>query len=117
MTKAQAKQLGTLITRTRERAGKSIRQVAREIDADPSWVLKVERGNAVSPAPELLARLAEALDIDLERIDRITRGHVSGGMPAMRTYFRAAFTDFSDEDIGQIEALVSELRAAHGGKQ
>lgn len=116
MTEAQARQLGKFITRARERKGWSIRQVAREIGADPAWILKVERGDYASPAPELLARVAEVLDIDAERMDRITRGHVSGNLPEVRTYFRAKFADLSDEDIGQIEALVADLQEEHGGK-
>jgi transcriptional regulator with XRE-family HTH domain len=114
MTESQARQLGKLIARARERKGWSIRQVAREIGADPAWILKVERGDYASPAPELLARVAEALDIDAERMDRITRGHVSGNLPEVRTYFRAKF-DLPDAAIGQIEELVAELRDEHGG--
>ena len=116
MTKAQARQLGKLITRTREGKGWAIRQVAREIGADPAWILKVERGDYASPAPELLARVAEVLDIDAERMDRITRGHVSGNLPEVRTYFRAKY-DMSDTAIGRIEDLVAELQEEHGGKR
>jgi hypothetical protein len=58
--------------------------------------------------------LAEVLDIDPERIDQISRGHLSGNLPEVRTYFRSKY-DLSDDAIGQIEKLVTELRDEHGG--
>jgi transcriptional regulator with XRE-family HTH domain len=115
MTEAQAKQLGKLITRMREGRNWSLRQLAREIGADPAWVLKLERGDYTAPAPERLVRIVEALDIDPERIDRITRGHLSRNLPEMRTYFRAKAADLSEGDITRIEKLVNKLRREHGG--
>lgn len=117
MTKAQAQQLGKLIARTRERKELTYRHLAGEIGADPSWIVKVERGEFASPAPERLFRLAEVLDIDPERIDRITRGAVSASLPEVRTYFRSKFDDLSDDDIGQIENLLAELHKKPGGKR
>ena len=114
MTEAQARQLGKLIARARERKGWSFRQLAGESGFGPAWILKLERGDYTSPPPERLARLAEMLDIDPERMNRITRGHVAAGLPAVRTYFRAKF-DLSESDIGQIEDLLTELREEHGG--
>lgn len=117
MTESQAKQLGSLITRSRERRGWSIRQLAREIEADPAWVLKVERGNSRSPEPELLTKLADALDLDPKRLDRITGRHLSKSLPGMRAYFRALHSDLSDADVEKVEALVAELHDEQGGKR
>lgn len=115
MTEAQARQLGKLLARTRERKGWSLRHLAREIGANPAWILNLERGSYASPAPERLGRLAELLDLDPERIDRITRGHVSASLPEVRTYFRTKYNDLPDTAIGQIEDLVAELRDEYGG--
>lgn len=115
MTKAQAQQLGKLIARTRERRKVTYRHLAGEIGADPTWIVRLEQGAFASPAPERLFRLAEVLDIDPERIDRITRGAVSGSLPEVRTYFRSKF-DLSDDGIGKIENLLAELRDEQGGK-
>jgi transcriptional regulator with XRE-family HTH domain len=114
MTEAQARQLGKLIARTRERKGWSFRQLVRESDIPQTWIVKLERGDFASPAPERLARLAEVLDIDPERIDQITRGYLSESMPEVRTYFRSKY-DLPDGAIGQIEDLVTELREEYGG--
>ncbi len=114
MTEAQARQLGKLIARTRERKGWSFRQLAAESEIPLTWIVKLERGDFASPAPERLARLAEVLDIDPERIDRITRGAVSGSLPEVRTYFRSKY-ELSDAAIGQIEDLLTELREEDGG--
>lgn len=115
MTEAQAKQLGKLITRSREGRDWSLRHLAREIGADVAWLHKLERGGYTAPAPDRLVRIIEALDIDPERIDRITRGHLSRNLPGMRTYFRATAADLSDGDIARIEKLVNKLRREHGG--
>jgi transcriptional regulator with XRE-family HTH domain len=117
MTKAQAQQLGKLIARTRERKNLTYRHLAGEIGADPTWIVRLERGEFASPAPERLARLAEVLDIDPERIDRIAGRHLSKSLPGMRTYFRALHSDLSDADIEKVEALVAELHDEQGGKR
>jgi transcriptional regulator with XRE-family HTH domain len=114
MTESQARQLGKLIARARERKEWSFRQLAGEIGADPAWVVRLEQGKFASPGPERLARIAELLDIDPERMDRISHGHVSGSLPEVRTYFRAKF-DLPDTAIGQIEDLLTELRDEYGG--
>jgi transcriptional regulator with XRE-family HTH domain len=114
MTEAQARQLGKLIARTRERRGWSFRQLSAESDIPRTWIVNLERGAFASPAPERLARLAEVLDIDPERIDQITRGHLSANLPEVRTYFRSKF-DLSDADIEKVEALLDELHDESGG--
>lgn len=114
MTRSQAQQLGKLIARARERKQLTYRQLGAEIGADPAWIVRLEQGGYLTPGPERLFRLAEVLDIDPERIDRITRGAVSGSLPAVRTYFRSKF-DLSDDAIGQIEDLVEELQSEEGG--
>ncbi len=109
MTNAQAKQLGTLIARARLRQNRSLRELAAALGVHSSWLGFLEQGRFLDPAPDRLARLAQALDIAPGRIDRITKGAVSEGLPDMRTYFRAKY-DLTPEQAAQVERYVERLR-------
>jgi transcriptional regulator with XRE-family HTH domain len=60
--------LGMALTLLRERCGKGKGRLAREAGIQRSHLLAYERGEMV-PRPETLARLAEALDATVERIE------------------------------------------------
>jgi transcriptional regulator with XRE-family HTH domain len=109
MTPNQAKQLGAVIAKARAKKGWSIFQLASRIGAPKSWVGFLEQGRYVDPAPERLARIAELLDIEAGRMDRLTQGAVSEGLPELGTYFRAKY-DLTPEQIEQVERYVRRLR-------
>lgn len=111
MTPNQAKRLGTLIAKARARKGISLRDLATEVGVHSSWIGFLEQGRFIDPAPDRLARLAEALDIEPSRIDRIAKGAVAEGLPGIRTYFRAKY-DLTPEQVDQIERYVKRLRRA-----
>ena len=110
MTPSQAKQLGVVIARARMKRGLSIRELAAQLDVHASWVGFLEQGRYVDPAPDRLARIAELLNIDSARMDRLTRGAVAEGLPELGTYFRAKY-DLSPEQIEQVERYVRRLRS------
>jgi transcriptional regulator with XRE-family HTH domain len=108
MTPIQAKQLGRLIAKARARKGQSLRDLASELGVHASWLGFLEQGRYVEPAPDRLARIAEALDIEPSRIDRITRGSVAESLPEIHTYFRAKY-DLSAEEIAKVERYIRRL--------
>lgn len=110
MTPTQAKQLGAVIAKARAKKGLSIRDLAAKLGVHTSWVGFLEQGRYVDPAPDRLARIAELLDIPAARMNRLTRGAVSEGLPELRTYFRAKY-DLSPEQIEQVERYVRRLRS------
>jgi len=105
MTQAQAKQLGTLMAKARRRKGLSHRALALQLGVAYGWLSELEAGRFVDPAPDRLARLAEALDIEPARIDRITKGSMADSLPEVRTYFRAKY-GLTPEESAQIERYV-----------
>lgn len=111
MTQAQANQLGKLITKTRSKRGLSTRELASRSDVANGWLAGIEAGRFLEPGADRLARLAEVLGIDPGRIDRITKGAVTAGLPEMRTYFRAKL-DLTPEQIAQVEAYIARIRSA-----
>jgi len=109
ITTIQARKLGTLIAKARARKGLSVREVAERLGVSKGWVGELEQGRYLDPSPDRLARLAEMLDIEPGRIDRITKGSVSGSLPGIRTYFRAKY-DLTPDQIERVERYVRRLK-------
>lgn len=116
MTEIQARQLGHVLSKARQKKGLSLRDVEDLTGIQYTWIARLEHGDFAAPASERLTRLAELLDIDPERIDRLTRGQVSAALPEVRTYLRTKY-ELSPEQINEIEAVVERVRreAGHEG--
>jgi transcriptional regulator with XRE-family HTH domain len=112
VTKEQAKRIGRMIATARRNKSWSLRRLSTESGISPPWLLKLERGEYTTPAPERLIRVADALHVDPERIERIVKGQISENLPGVRTYFRAKF-DLSAEEIDEIERTVTEIQRNH----
>jgi hypothetical protein len=56
-----------------------------------------------------LARIGELLDIEPGRMDGLTQGAVSEGLPELGTYFRAKY-DLTPEQIEHVQRYVRRLR-------
>ena len=106
LTPAKAKELGRLVAKARAKKGLSTRNLAVELGISNVWITKLEAGAFVDPSPALLAKLAEALDIEPSRIDRLMPGAVADSLPGMRTYFRAKY-DLSPEQIARIAQYIN----------
>src|ERR1700733_1565734 len=89
LTVVQAKQLGAVVASARAKRGISLRALAAELGVGVSWLAELEAGKYLDPAPDRLAQLAGSLDIRPERIDRLTNGAMTEGLPELRVYFRA----------------------------
>jgi transcriptional regulator with XRE-family HTH domain len=111
MTQSQATRLGQLIASARAEAGLSTRALAAELDVANGWITELENGRFLDPAADRLARLAEVLNIEPGRIDRLTKGAIVDGLPAPRTYFRAKFA-LTPEEAARVERYIDRLRRA-----
>jgi transcriptional regulator with XRE-family HTH domain len=112
MIREQAASIGRLIATARRNRGWSLRQLSNETGITHTWLLKLERGEYLSPASDRLIRVADALGVDPERIERISKGQVADSLPGVRTYFRAKY-DLSAEEIDEIERTVKEVQRNH----
>ena len=113
MTDAQARNLGRLIQAARLRQGLSFRDLQKLTGGLPLSSLKaLEDGRWSDPAPANVMRVAEALQIDPARIDRVSRDHLADALPGVRTYFRSK-TKASPEQLDEIEAAVAEIQAKY----
>ncbi len=111
ITTIQARRLGALISKARTRKGVPQTALATQLGVATGWLAGLEQGRFLDPSPDRLARIAEALDIEPGRIDRITKGSVAHSLPGMQTYFRAKY-DLTPEQAAQVERYVNRLRRA-----
>lgn len=109
MTEKQLKSLGELIAKARNKHGVSLRQLAEQIDADSSWIQRVEQGLVKEPSPERLAELIDVLDLNAARMDRVSGGYIKQGLVGSRSYFRAKY-DLTPEQTEQIEDEIKKLK-------
>ena len=112
LTRTRAKELGLLIAHARAKAGLSTRVLAGRLHISNAYVSRLESGEYLDPSPAVLTKLAEALDIEPGRLDRIMRGAIADGLPDMRMYFRAKY-DLTSSDIERIAKYMS--RYVDGG--
>jgi transcriptional regulator with XRE-family HTH domain len=115
MVKEQAQRIGRMIATARRNKGWSLRQLSNETGISHTWLLKLEHGEYVTPAPDRLIRVADALGVDPERIERVVKGQMSDSLPGVRTYFRAKY-DLSAEEIDEIERTVKDIQTKHEGR-
>lgn len=108
MTETQAKRLGELLVRERERQGLSLRVFAERADIPYTWLARIEQGKFTHPAADRLARVAETLGIDPARIDRLSHNHLADSLPSVHTYFRSK-EKASPEEIAEIEAAIRRI--------
>jgi len=112
MTDAQARTLGLLIRNARTAKGLSFRALAAITDVPLVSLKRFEDGVYNDPSPAQIVRIAEALDIDPARIDRVSRDHLASSMPTMRTYFRSK-EKLSPEALDEVERALAEIRAKY----
>jgi transcriptional regulator with XRE-family HTH domain len=109
MTEVQARELARLVKQARRTRKLSLRALDELTGVSYGWLARLERGVMIAPAPSKLTRVAEALGIPPERIDRITRGRISRDLPPIRTYFRAKY-QLNRHEITQIEEVFDQIR-------
>jgi transcriptional regulator with XRE-family HTH domain len=113
-------QLGNYVRATREAAGWSLRRLAAATGVNPTWLMRLERGQYHSPDPRLLARLAQALGIDTADLFLAADYRGSDGLPGFAPYLRAKY-ELPPEAVDQLAAhfdLINErYRRSEGGRR
>src|SRR6266699_1614632 len=88
--------LGEYIKAQREALGVSERQLAGRIGIHHSYLARLEAGDYAQPAPAVLHRLAEALDLEPEDLFALAGHTVPHELPSFAPYLRAKY-DISDQ--------------------
>jgi len=112
----QTTQLGEHVRHLRQARGLSVRGLAAQAKVDATWLSRLEHGTYSSPDPRSLARLARALDIDVEDL-YLDAGYSDGhGLPGFAPYLRAKY-DLPAEAVAQLEAHFRLINEKYSDKE
>lgn len=114
MDQKQAKRLGAYLRAHREAAGLSARQLAESVGVNNAQIIRLEQGGIASPKADLLARIAEIIDVPTGELYGLAGYAAPQDLPSFRPYMRAKYGDLPDEALGEIESIFAKLARRHG---
>jgi transcriptional regulator with XRE-family HTH domain len=114
MDEQQAKTLGSLLRQKREALGLSLRQLAKLAEVNDVNIFRLERGDWAAPAPDKLARIAEALGLSLADVYALADYAVPTDLPSFKPYLRTKYRSLPQEEVDKIEAYAQKLAKKHG---
>lgn len=116
MDEQQAKTLGSLLKQKRESLGLSLRQLAKLADVNDVNIFRLERGDWAAPAPDKLARIAEALGLSLADVYALADYAVPTDLPSFKLYLRTKYRGLPQDEVDKIGAYAQKLAKKHGVK-
>lgn len=114
MEPEQAKRLGTYLREARQAKGLSARQLGDLTDINDATIVRFENGSFTAPAPDKLARIAEALDLSIADVFALAEYASPSELPSFTPYLRTKYRDLPDDAVEQIEKYVARLAKKHG---
>jgi len=110
----QAKELGQRLRARREELGLSLRQLEKLTDVDDGTLVRIEQGAFAAPAPDKLARIAEALGISLADVFALAEYAVPGDLPSFQPYLRSKYRDMPPEAVDDLNKAFARIVRKHG---
>jgi transcriptional regulator with XRE-family HTH domain len=110
----QAEELGKLLRERRQELGLSTHQLGAQVGVRQSTILRVEHGRFASPRPAKLARIAEALSLDLADVYARAGYLVPDGLPSFEPYLTAKYGNLPETAVMELVGHFDELVARHG---
>jgi len=114
MDDEQAKALGKVLRDRREALGLSLRQLTQRVSIPDATIVRIEQGAFSAPAPDKLARLADALGLSLADVYALADYAVPSDLPSFKPYLRTKYRDLPAEDVAAIERYATRLARKHG---
>ena len=108
--------LGGYVKRARERAGFSLRNLEQITDIPKSTLNRLELGQLDNPAPDILHRIAEALELDSEDLFAFVGYRPSKKLPSLAPYLRAKY-DLPPDALQRANAAITEILDAYDQEQ
>jgi len=101
--------LSRLLTELRTAANMTTWALAQRSGIDRSNIRRYESGVASNLTPATMQKLADALDVEVERLYEAHWQTTGQPLPSLPTYFRTKYGGFNDQQIARIEAFVEQL--------
>lgn len=114
MDDTQAKALGKVLKDRREALGLSLKKLGDKVGLPDVTILRFERGEYAAPAPDKLARVADALGLSLADVYALADYAVPSDLPSFTPYLRTKYRSLPTEDIEAIEKYAQRLARKHG---
>jgi transcriptional regulator with XRE-family HTH domain len=107
--------LGATLRQLREFAGKSLKAVAEPSRISTAYLQKLERGEVLSPSPNILHRLAQTLGADYLELMRRAGYVVPGESASGKTLAHALSSDnLTDEEADALTTYLQVMRERRG---
>ena len=110
----QAKALGQYLRSRREALKLSTRGLAALAGVPDSTIVRFEQGAYAAPSPDKLARLAEALGLNLADVYALANYAAPADLPSVGPYLRTKYRDLPPEALDALSRDVSRVLARHG---
>lgn len=114
MDDEQAKRLGDVLRARREALGFSLRQLKERCGIDDGLLSRMEQGQILTPSPDKLARLAEALDVRMADLYAMADYAVPSELPSFRPYLRTKYRSMPSPAIEEMERYFARLGKKYG---
>jgi transcriptional regulator with XRE-family HTH domain len=114
MDQEQAKQLGSWLRQQRQEAGLSTVQLAKQVGTTDGTITRIEQGAFTAPAPDKLARIAEALGLNLADVYAMAEYAVPADLPSFQPYLRRKYRDMPPEAVEDLDKAFQEIIDKHG---
>lgn len=114
MDPKQAKRLGAILRGRRAELGWSSRRLANEAGVPDSTIIRLEQGAFLSPRPEKLAAIAQALGLSTRRIMEMASYPTLTELPRPSVYLRTKYRDLPTDALDELTKSVERLLKRHG---
>lgn len=109
--------LGGYIRQARLARGLSGAQLGRLAGTNSSNISRIESGETASPTPELLRRIAGALDIDVAELLAYLGISLPPSTPTLRGYLRHRYPGLPETAIREAEQAVDRITEKYGANR
>jgi len=108
------KKLGTILKSHREAAGLTTRALGAKAGVDDSTVVRLEQGIRSSPRPDVLSKLAEALDINLADLFALAGYAVPKDLPSLPAYLKIKYKHLPQPAQDELVSYLKHLHSRYG---
>lgn len=103
--------LSRLLSGLRHGAGLTTWALAQRSGIDRSNIRRIESGTVSNITVSTMQKLADALDVEVERFYEAHWETTGQPLPSLPTYFRTKYRELSDRQIAEIEEFVADLQS------
>jgi transcriptional regulator with XRE-family HTH domain len=109
MNPQRAQRLGEFLRHRREELEMSARMLARLVNVRDSTIMRLERGAYAAPAADKLARIAEALKLELADVYALAEYVIPSSLPSFPHYLATRYPLLPQEAVTELHEHFSAL--------